>query len=1022
MTRHANNATCREDFAAVGTIDLLNILSRLTARDKPRTEAEVQADVRQLFLTAPFQLDEGDLDVNLEAQVGDRRRIDVEAGSTVVEVKKDLRKGKVKAEALQQLAGYVQKRITETGRRYVGVITDGVEWVCCHLVGDELREVSNICVTGAKGDLEKLVFWLEGVLATAKNIAPSSREIASRLGATSSAYELDRATLAALFEANKHKPTLKLKRLLWSRLLTSALGTQFDDNDDLFIEHTLLVNSAEIIAHAVLGLPIEGLNPASLLSGGKFDESGVYGVVEADFFDWVIEVDGGEEFVRALARQLGRFDWSHVEQDVMKVLYESVIGAETRKRLGEYYTPDWLAEAMVEECVTEPLTQRVLDTACGSGTFLFHAIRRYISAAAQNGTPLAETLDGVTRHVIGMDLHPVAVTLARVTYLLAIGPERLSNENRGSLHIPVYLGNSIQWQEQQLDLMTSGNLVIHADDKKDLFGDELRFPDHLLEDAAKFDQLVNELASKASSKKKDGAIPSLTSVYKRLAIPQDARATIDATFKTMCRLHDEGRDHIWGYYVRNLARPAWLSRDKNRVDVLIGNPPWLAYRHMTGEMQRVFRDMSYARGLWAGADVATHQDLSALFVVRAAELYLKKGGHFGLVMPNAAVDREHYSGFRTGHYEHKEGVVALHFLASWDLRRIRPHFFPRGSSVVFGSREEDAGKMPDTTEYWSGRVRSLGTSWEEAKKSITREVGAVRRLKERAEASYYHAAFTQGATILPRRLFLVEKQKASPLGIPAGLVAVRSSCSNNEKKPWKNVPPLTGVVESEFVRPVLSGESLLPYRIKLDLLAVVPCDPKHLMREPGEIEMYPGLEQWWRQAETIWEDNRSSDRLTLFERLDYQSTLSKQLPIPPLRVIYNKSGMHLVAAKAKLPRALISGNLYWASMASEEEADYVCAVLNAPATTEALRPLMSYGKDERDIHKHVWQLPIPKFDPPSAEHQRIVELGRILAKKVAGFDVHANLHFAASRRHIREMLANTPEGEELNDIVYEMLN
>jgi methylase of polypeptide subunit release factors len=57
----------------------------------------------------------------------------------------------------------------------------------------------------------------------------------------------------------------------------------------------------------------------------------------------------------------------------------------------------------------------------------------------------------------------------------------------------------------------------------------------------------------------------------------------------------------------------WLARDKNRVDVLIGNPPWLAYRHMTGDMQKVFRKMSEERGLWAGADVATHQDLSALF-------------------------------------------------------------------------------------------------------------------------------------------------------------------------------------------------------------------------------------------------------------------------------------------------------------------------------------------------------------------------------------------------------------------------
>ena len=202
---------------------------------------------------------------------------------------------------------------------------------------------------------------------------------------------------------------------------------------------------------------------------------------KSDFFDSVLEVDGGDEFVRALARRLGRFDWSHVEQDVMKVLYQSVIGAETRKRLGEYYTPDWLAEAMVEKMIAHPLEMRVLDTACGSGTFLFHAIRHYIAAAERKSLALADILASVTRHVLGMDLHPVAVTLARVTYLLAIGRERLTDPARATIQVPVYLGESIQWQEQQLDLWTSGNLVIHADDKKELFSTELRFPDSLLE-------------------------------------------------------------------------------------------------------------------------------------------------------------------------------------------------------------------------------------------------------------------------------------------------------------------------------------------------------------------------------------------------------------------------------------------------------------------------------------------------------------------------------------------------------------
>ena len=92
-----------------------------------------------------------------------------------------------------------------------------------------------------------------------------------------------------------------MKRRLWARLMTTALGTQFQDSDELFVEHTYLVNTAEIIAHALVGFDLQSIGPASLLSGGKFEESGIAGVVEADFFDWVVHVPGGEPFVRSLA-------------------------------------------------------------------------------------------------------------------------------------------------------------------------------------------------------------------------------------------------------------------------------------------------------------------------------------------------------------------------------------------------------------------------------------------------------------------------------------------------------------------------------------------------------------------------------------------------------------------------------------------------------------------------------------------------------------------------------------------------
>ncbi|WP_264079245.1 class I SAM-dependent methyltransferase [Mycobacterium szulgai] len=87
---------------------------------------------------------------------------------------------------------------------------------------------------------------------------------------------------------------------------------------------------------------------------------------------------------------------------------------------------------MVSQTVTDPLNQRVLDPSCGSGTFLFYAVRRFLAAADASGVSLADAMAQVSSQVIGIDLHPVAVALARVTYLLALGRDRLNAANEAA--------------------------------------------------------------------------------------------------------------------------------------------------------------------------------------------------------------------------------------------------------------------------------------------------------------------------------------------------------------------------------------------------------------------------------------------------------------------------------------------------------------------------------------------------------------------------------------------------------------
>ena len=919
----SNHSSDESPFPA-GHVVLVTLVRRLADRDAERTEETIQSDLHALLLAAPLELQDNDLEIVLEQQAGGKRRIDVEAGLCVFAVKRDLRRNGVRRDAELQLAGYVASRSEQMQQRYVGVLTDGAEWILYHLVDRDLQQVSQFIADGRKPAVDELCVWLEGVLATA-TIHPTPTEIVRRLGASSPSYALDIAEIERLYARFRDLPTVRLKRELWARLLTTALGTGFVDSDALFIEHTLLVAIAEVIAHAVIGIdPASSeIAAASLLTGELFIGSQVHGVVEADFFDWIVEVDGGTQFVKVLARRLSRFTWNNVRHDVLKVLYESIISATQRKQLGEYYTPDWLAEQIVAVTINNPIEQRVLDPSCGSGTFIFHAVRRFLDSATAQGIPNGEALAKLTQHVMGMDIHPVAVTFARVTYLLAIGTERLQADDRLPISIPIYLGDSIQWKEQE-------------------------------------------------------------------------------------------------HYVGHRPRP------ENRVDVLIGNPPWLSYRFMTPAMQNEFRVLSEERGLWAGAKVATSQDLSALFILRAIERYLRQGGRFGFLMPWATLRGSYFAGFRRGRYETKELTLSVKFEPSWDLHQIKPAFFPVPAAVIFGQHCADGQSvaLPAAVERWKGTLPRADLTWALAAPHIAKTGASIERSKQirNVPSSPYAARFAQGTTLVPRLLLFVEVKTAGPLGAGAGRVSVQSKRSSNEKEPWKRLPSLECKVERQFVRSVHMGETILSYRPLTPVQCVIPWDGQRLLETQDEkLTMYPGLWDWWSKAETMWNAHRKNEQMSLVQRIDFQRGITQQFPMPTYRVVYTKSGMYLAAAIISEP-AIIEQTLYWCAASSLEEARYLEAVINSEAMTQSLRPLQSRGEyNPRHYAKDVWRLPLPIFDPDNAVHVELGELAKRAEEIAKAVSLPKGKRFEALRRTVREAIAATDVGKEIERLVVAIL-
>jgi hypothetical protein len=1001
---------------------LSDIAARLAAGPKGRTEADIQADIRAFLLQAQMRLNEDDLqEVLLEAPTGNGRRLDIEVGCAAIEVKKGIGSPKARERALDQLAVYVRTRTEERGQRYVGVLTDGKLWILVHLRSDgDLAEVGRLRVESAR-DADALSAWLEVVLATVEEIRPTQSEIARRLGSDSPATQVDLADLREIYASSRSEPELTLKRGLWARLLTSALGTHFPDTDELFVLHTYLVVSAELIAHTVVGLPVRGEDPETLLSGKMFRSARLGGVVDADFFDWPARTDAGRRFVSALARRIASFDWSSVEHDVLKTLYQSIIDQKTRKQLGEYYTPDWLAEAIVDQVVEAPLSQRIMDPACGSGTFLFWAARRYLAAAEAAQVPSSEAITGLIAHVAGIDLHPVAVCLARVTYLLAIGPDRLQGD-RPAFSVPVYLGDSMRWDPDET-LLSGGGITIPTGSDGARGDRDLHFPEQVVANANLFDQLVAELAERASSRDRGAKRPNIDAILRRYKVGAADRPAVLEAFETLCALHDEGRNHIWGYYVRNLARPYAFSRPDNQVDLLVGNPPWLAFRFMPKGMQERYAQLAKERGLWTGGKVATSQDLADLFVARCLEQYLAPAGHFGFVMPGAALSRRAYEGFRSGQFDAPKVSTKLKFALPWDLKGVVPDIFPMPACVVFGERANDRRGLPLEALSLAGKV-GPGDRWSGARERLVIRPTKIQRGQDVGVRSPYSEHFYQGATIVPSVLLRVRESEAGPLGAPSGMRRVESRRSSLEKEPWKEVESMEGLVESRFVRPIYLGSGIAPFRTLSEGEAIIPRAGRELLDgESPELDDHPGLAEWWREAELRWEENKgSANKLTLRGRLDFQRGISNQFPVGEHRVLYTQSGNQIAAARLDASDALIEHKLYWASVNSPDEARYLVAIFNSGPLHNAVEPLMSEGLfGKRDIDKYVFAAQFPLFDPDDSGHAGLAQLSGRAEQVAAEVNLAQDWGFQKSRRMIREALQEHGVGIEIDAAVAELL-
>ena len=815
-----------------------------------------------------------------------------------------------------------------------------------------------------------------------------------------------------------------------------------DQMDDLFVRHTYLTAVIGMVVQASFGIDVYGLaetNPADLLYGREFrSKTGLQGVVESDFFAWPTEVEGGLPFVKTLARRVARFDWQKSPNDVASILYETVIPPDERRQLGEYYTPDWLARAMVREVVTDPLNQTVLDPACGSGTFVAEAVTHFIETARDTSLDAKERLEWLRISVSGIDVHPVAVHLARAAWVLAAQPAIQAAVEEGfdeSVTVPIYLGDALQLRFRTGDMFAEHNVTIQVNDERNT---ELVFPVSLVDRPEDFDALMGDV-SEALEKDEH---PFVALDDHKIEAGSTERAILEATIDALQTLHKEGRNHIWAYYTRNLVRPVALSRGK--VDVVIGNPPWLNYNQTVStlrtELERQSKDLY---GIWAGGIYATHQDVAGLFFARCVDLYLKDGGVIGMVMPHSALQTGQYSRWRTGLWRPRRYLrdlsVNFGFKKAWDLEGLEPNtFFPIPASVVFAKRTGEIGDaipLAGDVERWLGKP---GPNADRSARVLIIDTSG-------KSVSPYAGRTRNGATIFPRCLFFVEETENTAIIQAGQTVTVNPRRGRFDKNPWRSLDltAITGeTIEKAHLFDAHLGETLTPYKMLSPLRAVLPLrrgESELPVGEPGVGRVRMGglerrMRDRWRTMSRLWEDKKTAaNKLDLLGQLDYYSKLTTQLSWQKasdqaVRVVYNQSGTP-TAALLEDNKALIDYTLYWIACKDRREAYYLLAIINSDALYEAVAPMMAKGQfGARHLQKHLWKLPIPEFDAEDPLHAEISDAGRAAAAGAAQrlSELRAqrgdNVSVTIARRELRAWLRTSPQGAATETTVTHLLS
>lgn len=797
------------------------------------------------------------------------------------------------------------------------------------------------------------------------------------------------------------------------------VGPETDFQELLFSVHTYFALLMKLIVAELISLKDTAFNSSysnqlthaskdqllreliDVENGGVYAKRGITNFLEGDFFSWYLDAWSPrlEEAIREMTRQLSDFEPATTSinpestRDLLKKLYQYLVPQEVRHKLGEYYTPDWLAELLLDEVgYNGDSRKRFLDPACGSGTFLVLAIQRVKENAKKQKEKPLEVIKRIVANIWGFDLNPLAVIASRTNYLFALGD--LINE-MPRIEIPIYLADSVLWPQK------TGQLLIDYSEGENVSVQTSVGLFHVPQIWVRDEGLLMKIAAPmVEDMARNGY--STEEALKRFKIEGVVFAPHEDVVKNfygeILDLEKQGKDGIWARFLKN----AFAPMTSGKFDFVVGNPPWIRWGYLSDDYRKatLAKWKNYELFSLRGNEARLgggEKDFSMLFTYAASDYYLSDEGKLGFLITQEVFKSkgagEGFRRFKLG----KEGED-LKVIKALDFVTVQPFEGATNKTAAIILKKGAKTEYPVPYFVYS-RKKGIGRISPEA----LLKVAKMQLNKEELIAKPMGKETGSWQTLLPsqKNLSCVEglnayQARRGASADPYGVFWMRLKqvfsdgsllIENLVGKGKREVSQVEQRIESDLVFPAITGADIQRWGADVSDYLLMTQDPNKSAPIPEDImkNHYPRTYSYLTNFKQVLLGRGSKVLRSLAEKTAFYAMFGiGTYTVANYKVVWKRMASDIIAAvisqykspfgyKTIIPTdttALIAAD-------TEDEAHYLCAILNSNLLRDFISSYSSAGRGfgAPSVMENVG---IPKYNSKDSNHKELSDLSKQL--------------------------------------------